>query len=315
MRRASVAQLFEVNRAALQLRHVAGRLDSWLTVVDNRSWPADLVGHLNLIHPTRLQVIGTAELAWARQQRHERLQMYLSDIVAATPPGVIIADDCEVPEIIRRTCDEVGVPVMASPLESARVIEVLRGYLARKLAERMSLHGVFMDVLGVGVLVTGDSGAGKSELALELITRGHGLVADDVVEISRVASGVLEGRCPEMLKDFLEVRGLGILNIRTIFGETACRRKMRLKLICHLQRRNSAQDEPLRLPLDEADTQDILGVPIRRVVLPVAAGRNLAVLLEAAVRNTILQLRGIDSTQEFVNRQRAILDRDDSYDG
>jgi len=111
------------------------------------------------------------------------------------------------------------------------------------------------------------------------------------------------------------VRGLGILNIRTIFGETACRRKMRLKLICHLQRRNSVQDEPLRLPLDEADSQDILGVPIRRVVLPVAAGRNLAVLLEAAVRNAILQLRGIDSTQEFVNRQRAILDRDDSYDG
>lgn len=314
MRRASVVQLFETNRAALQLRHVAGRLDSWLTVVDNRSWPADLVGHLNLIHPSRLQVIGRAELAWARQQRHERLQMYMTDILAAMPPGVIIADDCDVPEIIRRAGDEYNIPIMASPLESARVIEVLRGYLARRLAERISLHGVFMDVLGVGVLITGDSGAGKSELALELITRGHGLVADDVVDIARVASGVLEGRCPEMLKDFLEVRGLGILNIRTIFGETACRRKMRLKLIVHLQRR-SALDEPLRLPLDEAETQDILGISIRRVVLPVAAGRNLAVLLEAAVRNAILQLRGIDSTQEFVNRQRTILDNDENFEG
>ncbi|NSL56160.1 HPr(Ser) kinase/phosphatase [Uliginosibacterium aquaticum] len=314
MRRASVAQLFEVNRAALQLRHVAGRLDSFLSVSDNRVWPADLVGHLNMIHPNRLQILGEAEFAWARRQSREKLDLHMMDLFAATPPGMIVADDCEVPELFRRACDEAGVPVMASPLESARIIDVLRAYLSRKLAERVSLHGVFMDVLGVGVLITGDSGAGKSELALELISRGHGLVADDVVEISRVAAGVLEGRCPDMLKDFLEVRGLGILNIRTIFGETACRRKMKLKLIAHLQRRTGAQNEPLRLALDDEDTQDVLGVPVRRVVLPVAAGRNLSVLLEAAVRNTILQLRGIDSTQEFVQRQRDVLDQDDPYD-
>lgn len=314
MRRTSVAQLFEANRTVLQLRHVAGRLDTTLSVSDNRVWPADLVGHLNLIHPNRLQIMGDAEFEWARRQARDRLEHHLFGILAHSPPGVIVADDCDVPDIMRRACDDVGVPVMASPLESARVIDVLRGYLSRKLAERVSLHGVFMDVLGLGVLITGDSGAGKSELALELITRGHGLVADDVVEISRVASGVLEGRCPEMLKDFLEVRGLGILNIRTIFGETACRRKMKLKLIAHLQRRTPGQDEPLRLPLDEEETQDILGVPVRRVVLPVAAGRNLSVLLEAAVRNAILYLRGIDSTQEFVLRQRGVIDQEDPYE-
>lgn len=313
MRRTSIAQLFEANRTALRLRHIAGRLDSHLTVTDNKVWPADLVGHLNLIHPNRLQVMGEAEFAWARRQARDKLEHHLLGILAASPPGVIVADDCEVPDIIRRNCEDVGVPLLASPLESARVIDVLRAYLSRKLAERVSLHGVFMDVLGVGVLITGDSGAGKSELALELISRGHGLVADDVVEISRVASGVLEGRCPEMLKDFLEVRGLGILNIRTIFGETACRRKMKLKLIVHLQRRGARDDEPLRLPLDDED-QDILGVPVRRSVLPVAAGRNLAVLLEAAVRNTILQLRGIDSTQEFVERQRLALDQEDPFE-
>jgi HPr kinase/phosphorylase len=186
----------------LQLRHVAGRLDSYLTVSDNRVWPADLVGHLNLIHPNRLQIMGEAEFAWARRQSRDKLESHLLDMLSATPPAVIVADDCEVPDILRRACDDAGVPVMASPLESARVIDVLRAYLSRKMAERVSLHGVFMDVLGVGVLVTGDSGAGKSELALELISRGHGLVADDVVEISRVAAGVLEGRCPEMLKDF-----------------------------------------------------------------------------------------------------------------
>jgi HPr kinase/phosphorylase len=108
--------------------------------------------------------------------------------------------------------------------------------VSRQLAETGTLHGVFMDVLGMGVLITGDSGVGKSELGLELISRGHGLVADDVVDVSRIGSDTLEGRCPELLKDFLEVRGLGLLNIRTVFGETACRRKMRLKLIVHLQK-------------------------------------------------------------------------------
>ena len=157
----------------------------------------------------------------------------------------------------------------------------------------------------MGVLITGDSGVGKSELALELISRGHGLVADDVVELARLAPTTIEGRCPGMLRDYLEVRGLGLLNIRTIFGETASRRKMRLKLIVHLQRTASITDAP-RLPLD-AQTQEVLGVPIRKVVIPVAAGRNLAVLLEAAVRNTILQLRGIDSMQDFMDRQQRMM--------
>jgi HPr kinase/phosphorylase len=159
-----------------------------------------------------------------------------------------------------------------------------------------------MDVLGLGVMITGDSGAGKSELALELVSRGHGLVADDVVDISRIAASTLECRAPPVLKDFLEVRGLGVLNIRTIFGETAVRPKMNLRLIVHLDRSGAIESE--RLPLHEL-SEDILGVAVRKVVLPVAAGRNLAVLLEAAVRNYILQLRGIDSTAELMQRQQA----------
>src|SRR5690606_11362505 len=158
-----------------------------------------------------------------------------------------------------------GVALLTTPQPSASVIDQLRLYLSRELAEKISLHGVFMDVLGVGVLITGDSGAGKSELALELISRGHGLVADDVVEFSRVAPTVLEGRCPPMLQDFIEVRGLGILNIRTIFGETACRRKMRLRLVCHLERRQPGAGDPSRLPLQQ-EVKDILGVKVARVV-------------------------------------------------
>jgi len=162
-----------------------------------------------------------------------------------------------------------------------------------------------MDVLGLGVLITGDSVVGKSELGLELISRGHGLVADDVVEISHVAATTLEGRCPALLRDFLEVRGLGLLNIRTIFGETAVRPKMKLKLIAHLEKPQSGpfREARERLPLAEL-SEDILGVTVRKVVIPVAEGRNLAVLVEAAVRNYILQLRGVDSMAEFMLRQK-----------
>ena len=168
-----------------------------------------------------------------------------------------------------------------------------------------------MDVLGLGVLITVESGVGKSELGLELISRGHGLVADDVVEISRIAANTLEGRCPPMLKDFLEVRGLGLLNIRTIFGETAVRRKMKLRLVAHLERPHpGARDPTERLPL-AALSEDILEVTVAKVVIPVAAGRNLAVLVEAAVRNFVLNQRGIDSTKEFIERQQKLMDDGD----
>src|SRR5690606_4500342 len=306
MRQTSVARLYEAHRESLNLSHVSGRLDARLAVGDEQIWPADLVGHLNLIHPTRLQILGTAELAWAQRQSNEKVARHLNEILSARPPAIIVADCCEVPNIIHGICEAHDVALFTARHPSASVIDQLRLYLSRELAEKVSLHGVFMDVLGLGVLVTGDSGAGKSELGLELISRGHGLVADDVVELSRVAPTVLEGRCPEMLQDFIEVRGLGLLNIRTIFGETACRRKMRLRLICHLDRRQPGPDDPSRLPLQQ-ETQDILGVKIGRVVLPVAAGRNLAVLLEAAVRSTILRLRGIDTTQEFIERQTRAL--------
>ncbi|MGE8617411.1 MAG: HPr(Ser) kinase/phosphatase, partial [Achromobacter spanius] len=184
---------------------------------------------------------------------------------------------------------------------AAQLIDLLRIYLGKKLAPTTTVHGVFLDVLGLGVLITGESGLGKSELALELISRGHGLVADDAVEFSRTAPNMIEGHCPQLLQNLLEVRGLGLLDIRTIFGETSVRRKMRLKLIVHLVRA-TAQDKFERLPLQDI-TQDMLGLPVRKVMLQVAAGRNLAVLVEAAVRNTILKLRGIDTLGEFMERQ------------
>jgi len=150
-------------------------------------------------------------------------------------------------------------------------------------------------------------GLGKSELGLELISRGNGLVADDSVDLYRINQATIEGRCPDLLQNLLEVRGIGLLDIRAIFGETAVRRKMRLKLIVHLVRKETLEREYERMP-HEPLTQDVIGIPVRKVVIQVVAGRNIAVLVEAAVRNAILQLRGIDTYQEFVERQRRAMD-------
>ncbi len=310
MRHISFEQLYEDNREKLLfswlIAHQSARRIE-LKAVSN--YGADVVGHINIIHPERLQVLGQAEYDWAMRIGERRFSQMFTDLLAANTPAVIVADGLTPPEVVVEACTASGTPLILSPKPCSAVIDQLRIYLSARLADTVNLHGVYMDVLGMGVLITGDSGVGKSELALELISRGHGLVADDVVEMARIAPTTIEGRCPGMLRDFLEVRGLGLLNIRTIFGETASRRKMKLKLIVHLQKTVAAADAP-RLPLD-AQTQEILGVPIRKVVIPVAAGRNLAVLLEAAVRNTILQFRGIDSMQDFIERQqRMMLDED-----
>ncbi len=303
MRQASVAQLFEYHRERLQLLRVSGNLDALIAVNQEYASPADLIGHLNLIHPDRIQVIGAPEINWAAKQHAVRVSRHMEEIIAAHPPAVIVADGCAITANVREACEKSDTALFSTPQPAATVIDLLRIWLSRNFAETVELHAVMMDVLGMGVLITGDSGVGKSELALELISRGHGMVADDIVEIARIAPNTLEARCPPMLRDFLEVRGLGVLNIRTVFGETACRRKIKLKLVVNLLRPQKGAAEIDRLPLG-AETHEILGVPVRKVSIPVAAGRNLAVLLEAAVRSTILLLRGIDSTQEFVERHK-----------
>ncbi|MGB8598723.1 MAG: HPr kinase/phosphorylase, partial [Burkholderiales bacterium] len=192
-------------------------------------------------------------------------------------------------------------------------INVLRQYLFIQLAEVTTLHGVFLDVLGVGVLVTGDSSIGKSELALELISRGSGLVADDIVELAQISPDTLQGRCPPLLKDFLEVRGIGVLNIRSIFGETAVRSRKILRIIVHLEKPGLADAAKLDRLQTNATTRTILGVAVPMVTLGVVAGRNLAVLVEAAVRNFILQLRGIDSTRQFIERHEQLMADDQNF--
>jgi HPr kinase/phosphorylase len=307
----SAEVLFEEFRSRLKWEWVAGlgaserRFDE-IAVRAARSG-ADLVGYLNYIHPYRVQVLGEREVAYLANATPEDCQRRVSRITTLEPPVLVLADGQSAPPGLLSMCEEANIPMFASPESSAYVIDMLRSYLSRHFADRASMHGVLMDILGLGVLITGESGLGKSELGLELISRGHGLVADDAVDLYRVNQTTIEGRCPELLRNLLEVRGIGLLDIKAIFGETAVRRKMRLKLIVHLVRRETLERDYERIPYEPL-TQDVLGIQVRKVVIQVVAGRNLAVLVEAAVRNTILQLRGIDTYQEFVERHRKAMD-------
>ncbi|WP_096667579.1 HPr(Ser) kinase/phosphatase [Polaromonas sp. AET17H-212] len=304
--------LFEDHRAALKWEWVAGlgaserRFDE-VAVRAARSG-ADLVGYLNYIHPYRVQLLGEREVAYLSRGTPEDCARRIARIVTLEPPVLIIADGQVAPDTLLSMCERAQIPMFATKESAAFVIDVLRAYLSKHFADRTSMHGVFMDILGVGLMITGESGLGKSELGLELISRGHGLVADDAVDLYRINQTTIEGRCPELLQNLLEVRGIGLLDIKAIFGETAVRRKMRLKLIVHLVRRETLEREYERIPYEPL-TQDVLGIPVRKVIIQVVAGRNIAVLVEAAVRNVILQLRGIDTYQEFVERHRQAMER------
>ena len=311
MPQVSVAQLFEDNANALKLAWISGPREAspFLDSSEINQASQGLIGHLNLVHPNWIQIFSRTEAAYFASLAESDQRAALARLAGSGLVCIILSEQEKSPATLAEFAASRDIPLLSSPLHSLQIIWVVRTYLGRALAEFVTRHGVFLDVLGMGVLITGESGVGKSELALELISRGSGLVADDIVELYHIAPETLEGRSPELLKDFLEVRGLGMLNIRTIFGETAVRTKKNLKLIVQMEKPVGGVVPGLeRLPLN-ASSEEIMGISVRKVVLPVAAGRNLAVLAEAAVRNYVLQLRGIDSTQEFIQRQEKQLSR------
>ena len=178
------------------------------------------------------------------------------------------------------------------------------------MAETTSLHGVFIEVQGFGVLIQGTPAIGKSELALELITRGHRLIADDIVDFYRISPERIEGRCPALLQDFLEVRGLGILNIRALFGDNSVKPTKPLDLMIQLELADMLNPQTLDRLNAKTQHERVLEVNIPKVVIPIAAGRNISVLVEVAVRNHILLLRGVNATQQFSKRQKQIMQKE-----
>jgi HPr kinase/phosphorylase len=310
MRQVSIEKLFAENQQRLGLNWLAGRQGGNRVLIGEAALKPTIgqVGHMNFIHPFRVQLIGAAEAAYLRALPEDALKSSIDRLFTTELAAIIVANGEDVPAHLLDECNRHHIALMTSPQPSPHVVDVIRLYLARVLAESTTLHGVFLDVLEIGVLITGASAIGKSELALELISRGNGLVADDIVELYRISPDTIEGRCPTVLREFLEVRGIGVLNIRTIFGETAVRPRKLLKLMVNLEDHSDEQFSELdRLQVD-ATYQEILGVPIRKVTIPVAAGRNLAVLVEAAVRNFVLNQRGIDSTKEFIERQQKLME-------
>ena len=309
MPRLSVQQLFEDRRERLGLAWAAGSSGSHRELTNEMlSRPGlGLIGHLNLIHPLIVQVLGTSEIEYLARMGETARNEMLERLTRGDTLCIVVADRLPVPPALAEAATRAAIPVLTAVEISQQVINVLRPYLQGELGEVTSIHGVFLDVLEIGVLITGESSIGKSELALELISRGHGLVADDVVELQQIGPETVQGRCPPMLRDFLEVRGLGVLNIRSIFGETAVRPRKALRLIVHLEfPANGRFDERERLTT-RSGTRRVLGVEVPTVALAVAPGRNLAVLVEAAVRNHILMTRGIDSTRDFISRQASAM--------
>lgn len=308
--RVSVDTLFRDVAKQLDLQWVAGRNGGQRTLSSETvQKPAlALIGHLNFMHPNRVQVLGCAEMDYLQGLSASNLQDAIDDLFTTELAAIIISNSKAVPAVLRDSADRTDTPLFSSSLASPVLMSFLGHFLTQCLAETTSIHGVFLEVLGTGVLIKGDAGVGKSELALELITRGHRLVADDMVELRHVAPERLEGCCPTLIRDFLEVRGLGILNIRYLFGETAVKTQKNLKIIVELIHPQEIDEIGLNRLDMVASTETILSVGIPKVRIPVAAGRNLAVLVEVAVRNHILKSRGINPVEQFIKRQQAAID-------
>ena len=304
MPRLSVQQLFEDRQEKLQLTWVGGQTGGEREFThDALNRPGvGLVGHLNLIHPILIQALGVSDIEYLSQQPPAAREESLVALLTGETMCVFLCDGVDAPDFLLEASNKFNTPLFLSQKKSRVFVNLLRPYLQRELSEVTTSHGVFLDVLGFGILITGNSQIGKSELALELISRGAGLVADDAVELYQIGPETIQGRCPPLLRDFLEVRGIGVINIKAIFGETAVRPRKTLRLIVHLERPTEEYFRGLDRLQTKSSTTTILGVEIPTVTLAVVAGRNLAVLVEAAVRHYILQTRGYDSTKDFLDR-------------
>ena len=310
--RISAMELFEQLGERLDLRWLAGRHGQGrlLASVQTVARRPSLAGYLNTIYPNKVQILGTEELAWLDSLDSRHRWETIEKIIQFRPLALVISKDQPGPADLIEAADESGTPLWASPRRGHELLNHLQYHLARTLAPRVTLHGVFMEIYSIGVLITGEAGAGKSELALELVTRGHRLVADDAPEFTQIAPDVLDGTCPEMLQDMLEVRGLGVLNIREMFGDTAVKRNKYLRLVVHLTQPSGASgSDGIERITGELGARQVLDLDVPTVNIPVMPGRNLAVLTEAAARTHILRAKGVDPAAAFMARHSHFLER------
>lgn len=303
-----VHDLYETLRDKLQLQLIAGKSGLDIALLDETLDPAShlVAGPLNDIHPNRVQVIGHAEQHYLETLGDEREAM-LGHLFRSPTRVLVLVDEVSADPVMLAHAEQAGMVVLTSPLSMRTVLDHLQYFTSLRLSDKSTLHGVFMDVLGMGVLITGDPAVGKSELALELVSRGNRLVADDAPEFTRIAPDTVSGSCPPLLREFLEVRGLGVLNIRTMFGDNAIKHNKYLRLIVHLHPMSDQELATMERLATRQGIREVLGVPIPQITIPVAPGRNLAILVEAAVRAHLLARQGHDATKEFIARQQQVL--------
>jgi HPr kinase/phosphorylase len=266
-----------------------------------------LAGYVRQVHPERVQILGATEISYLETLSLEQAASSIDSFMSLDPACVIVTKGLDVPRLLLEGAERLGVPLLRTPLVSSTAIDSIQNHLELQLAPTASIHAVLMDVLGVGVLLLGKSGIGKSEAALDLIMRGHRLVADDLVEVRRTSGEVLVGWASELIKHHMEVRGLGIINIKDMFGVAAVRDEKKIELVLELTRWDANESHD-RLGLDEM-VYPILEVPVPLLRIPVSPGRNVSSLIEVAARNRLLQVRGHHSAREFQERlDRALAD-------
>jgi HPr kinase/phosphorylase len=265
-----------------------------------------LAGFTHYVHAGRVQIVGQSEVWYLGQLAPERRAEAIRNLTLDRISCVLVTKDLAPPAELVAAADAAGVPLLCTPLVSSVAIGVVTEHLQRTLAPREVRHGVLLDAYGLGVLIEGESGIGKSECALDLIVRGHRLVSDDTVEVRRVGAEQLMGSAPELLRELMEIRGLGIINIRDLFGVSAIWNGAKsIGLSVRLERWREMKEVD-RLGIDE-HTVEILGVKVPQVLLPVSPGRNLATLVETALRVHLLRVRGYNAARDFVARHAALL--------
>jgi HPr kinase/phosphorylase len=255
-------------------------------------------GYLDRLNDYRLQVVGQSELGYLATLPEAKRKQAVDAVFDLRLAAVVVTYGMQVPEIMMDAARRTDTPLISTPLESQNFMTNMMLYLSRRLAPRTYQHGVYLDIFGLGVLIIGASGIGKSEIGLELVSRGHRLIADDMVELSRVGTDVLVGRSPESLKYHMEIRGIGILNIRDLFGAAAITDAKRVGLVLEVVYWDE-MSEQLRL-IGEDESIVLHEVSIPKALLPIRPGRSLAVLVEVAARNQLLKQRGIESGKAFM---------------
>jgi HPr kinase/phosphorylase len=288
--------------AGFSLDVVAGEagLERLITIPYPQKTGLALAGFDASLQPGRMLVFGESELRYLSALETPARVETIERVLAHGVPCIVISKQQSAPQELIAQADRLHVPIMRTSLPTPQTIAKLTSLLDDRLAPRANFHGVLLDILGLGVLITGESGIGKSECALELIGRGHRLVADDAVEVRRRAESVVIGTCPALTRHHMEIRGIGLINVKDLFGVSSTRRSKRVELVVQFERWDETREYE-RLGLDETFF-DVLGVPISTVQMPVAPGRNLAILVEVAVRNHLLRSRGQHAARRLADR-------------